>query len=173
MKYFLIILAVSGVIATIFMLFFRLDQIEAIIADQFPVDVITVDKLAEQLNSVDSLDYSLFDVRSTEEFSQSHIASAIRVDPAMKTEEFVKKHQNDISNKQLIFYCSVGYRSSAFIKQISTLATDNGAKSLVNLKGGIFRWYNNTHPVFNSNGETSDIHPYHAMWSYLLKKRSN
>jgi len=42
---------------------------------------------------------------------------------------------------------------------------------MVNLKGGIFRWYNEHHPIINDDGETNEIHPGNESWADLINKR--
>ena len=54
----------------------------------------------------------LFDVRETEEFAVSRLADAKQVDPDIANAAFMQRHGASLRGKTVIFYCSVGVRSS-------------------------------------------------------------
>ncbi len=103
------------------------------------------------------------DVRKKEEFEVSHIKNAIFT-------EFKNFDIDSLShidkNKTLIIYCSVGYRS----EKVSEQLIEHGFQNVYNLYGGIFEWSNQGLPVINSEGKTTAVHPYNAMWSIWLNK---
>ena len=147
-----------------------LPAIERWVAKEHPVPAISPERL-DRLFSSDSMQkYVIFDVREQNEYEMSHLQNAVRVDPDLDAALFAKKYGKTIAQKHLVFYCSVGYRSSIFIEKVDTLARKIGAMSLANLTGGIFRWYNENLPVFDANGETNEVHPYNALWGKLLVK---
>lgn len=71
----------------------------------------------------------------------------------------------------MVFYCSVGYRSSTMVERISAAAHHSGARSVLNLRGGIFRWYSEARDVYDIDGEiTDDVHPYSDLWGRLISR---
>lgn len=147
-----------------------LTAIEKIIAKEHPVPAISHQRL-DRLFVSDSLGrYVIFDVREQDEYERSHLQNALRVDPDLSSELFAKNYGKIVEQKHIVFYCSVGYRSSIFIERIDSLAKKCGALSLSNLTGGVFRWYNENLPVFDANGKTNEVHPYNDFWGKLLVK---
>ena len=71
-------------------------------------------------------------------------------------------------SKTIIIYCSVGYRSEKVTKKLEKV----GFKTVYNLYGGIFEWYNQGLPIVNNDGrETDKIHAYNEKWSQWVKGR--
>lgn len=143
---------------------------EKMVSLRFNVNDISHQKLIT-LFPIESHDVLLFDVRRPEEYQMSRIEGGVRVSPKMTAQEFIAQYGHSIKNKNLIFYCSVGYRSSEFIQRIEKMAIEKGAKTINNLQGGIFRWYNEQHRVINDNGVTDDMHPSDESWADLINKR--
>ncbi|MBW2207547.1 MAG: rhodanese-like domain-containing protein [Deltaproteobacteria bacterium] len=150
---------------------FSLWLVEKRIDIKYSVPNITHQELSEKLNSKEAVRYVLFDVRERAEYDASHLASALHVDPEMKPDAFFDTFGSMIQGKNLIFYCSVGDRSSHFIERVQKQAKEKEALGLYNLRGGIFRWYNEGHPVVDKKGETNAIHPYDDEWGKLVRKR--
>ena len=146
---------------------------ETIAATYTEIGETSASELAAALASADSGRYVIFDSRPKSEFSQSHLRTAIRVDPDATTESFFAAHDESIRNKRLVFYCSVGYRSSILASRLKGKAIERGASSVANLRGGLFRWYNEGRPVFNGSGPTDDIHPYDKWWGRLVRQRES
>lgn len=144
---------------------------EKIVDWQYTVPNLKYSDLDEIIASEELNQYVIFDTRSMEEYETSHIRQAIQLDPTIIPEDFDKKYSEVISNKHVVFYCSVGYRSSAILQQLQEVSLKAGAISLQNLRGGIFRWYNEDLQVINEDGITNEIHPYDTLWGFLLKKR--
>lgn len=124
----------------------------------------------DQLSKLKEEEIILFDVRETSEYNVSHLKDAIHVDPEMLADDFVEKF-SDISNeKTVIFYCSVGQRSSDFADRVQGALISSGAKAAYNLEGGIFKWHNERRVLFDKNAKpTQYVHPYDAIWGRMVK----
>ncbi|MBW1799878.1 MAG: rhodanese-like domain-containing protein [Deltaproteobacteria bacterium] len=138
---------------------------------KYDVPDVTYVELKKRLSSEGASKYMIFDTRQKEEYETSHIQSAIYIAPDMSADAFMKQYGSRIRGKHLVFYCSVGDRSSHFIERVREKALEKGAMSLSNLRGGIFRWYNEKNTVVNENGETDAVHPYDEEWGKLIIKR--
>lgn len=145
--------------------------LEKTLALRYPSAQLKSDSLATRLATADSATLLLFDVRHPDEFAVSYIHGAVRVDPTLTAEEFDRSFAATVNGKQLVFYCSVGYRSSMLIERVRKHAFDAGAVSVANLRGGIFRWYNEKRPLYNGLGKTDTVHHNNEFWGKLLKKR--
>ena len=122
-----------------------------------------------EFKQVAESDRILFDVREQEEYQVSHLQGAIWVSPAMKAEDFINKYGDLIHDKEAVFYCSVGKRSSEFVEKIqnSNQLAIGESTDLYNLQGGIFAWVNNGEEL---NGE--GVHPYNAYWAKRIEDQS-
>jgi len=129
------------------------------------------EQLQEMVNHNPPVEYLLFDVRQPEEYAMSHIQGAIQLAPDITAEAFDERFATQIKNKTLIFYCSVGYRSSEVALRVQNVATKNKATEVYNLRGGIFRWYNEGNLVMDHQGPTDHIHPYDEKWGALIRQR--
>lgn len=172
-----IIKKISKILSLIFFLFScnsyaaSLWFTEQLISLRFGVNNISHQQLKTLLPEIGNHKVLLFDVRRPDEFLVSRIQGSILISPDMSSQDFITQYGNKIQNKTLIFYCSVGYRSSEFMQRIEKQAAEKEVKSMANLKGGIFRWYNEHHPVINDAGETNEIHPSDESWADLINKR--
>ena len=146
-----------------------LDVMENLIDRSFKLPVVTAGELSEMLEKGEQP--VLFDTRTKEEYDKSHIENALRVDPHTSSEDFLSRHTQQIRGKTVVFYCSVGQRSSDFLNRVHQACKDAGAIDCYNLRGGIFRWYNEGYPVVNDKGETDDIHRYNSLWGMMIEKR--
>ena len=115
--------------------------------------------------------YLIFDVREPEEYAVSHIAGAEQVNPDSWRQTVLKKYANQVKDKTVIFYCSVGVRSSKMASALQQDLMKAGAKAVYNLDKGLFGWANNQHPMVNAQGPTLYVHPYNAHWGQLLKSK--
>lgn len=104
------------------------------------------------------------DTREKNEFAISHIEGAIFVgydSLDLSPLENIKK------DKEIIVYCSVGYRSEKIAERLSKL----GYKNVKNLYGGIFEWKNQNKEVVNLEKCTTEkIHAYNRIWGIWLQK---
>jgi len=113
----------------------------------------------------------IFDVRESSEFNVSHIKNAIQITPNIDSKEFLKKFSHQLKGKHLVFYCSVGQRSSELASRLKPLLTSQGVQEIYNLKGGIFQWHNNRRPLVKNDAPTPFIHPFNAYWGLLIENR--
>lgn len=148
-----------------------LKAVEAAIAAQFSVDETSTKDLATALASADSASYLLFDVREPAEFERSHVRDARHLAPDTKPDVFEKGLGDKVKGKHLIFYCSVGYRSSVMADRVRDSAMKSGAVSVANLRGGLFRWYNEGRVVHDATDTTDAIHPYDRVWGAFVNER--
>jgi rhodanese-related sulfurtransferase len=67
----------------------------------------------------------------------------------------------------IVVYCSIGVRS----EQIGVKLKQLGYYKIFNLYGGIFQWYNQSHPVVDSqNKPTLALHGYDKNWARYVEK---
>lgn len=134
---------------------------------------------APQLLKLKSDDVVIFDAREVNEYAVSQLENAIQVDPKIEAQNFLERYQEAISDKTVVFYCSVGVRSSKLAERIekqlnkqteNELGTDNHLE-IYNLLGGVFEWHNNKRPLVSASGKTDLVHPYNRRWSkYIVNK---
>lgn len=110
--------------------------------------------------------FLLVDVREAEEYAVSHIAGAVRIDPDASAEEAMAVIAPLRAGRPVLFYCSVGVRSSELAERTQQALAAEGAQS-VNLKGGIFRWASLGLPIENAKGPTRLVHGYDRLWGKL------
>ncbi len=104
----------------------------------------------------------LIDVRTPAEFEVSHLQGARRIDPGLPASALEVSKDTAI-----VAYCSVGYRSSAFVEALKKA----GFKNAYDLKGSIFQWVNEGRPVFKDGHVTDKVHPYDSSWGALLDQK--
>ena len=115
-------------------------------------------------SEIQNMDQVVFlDAREKTEFATSHIKNALWVG----YDNFKKKNVEEVpKDKQIVVYCTVGYRSEKIAEKLNKM----GYTNVSNLYGGIFEWYHNDRKVFNENAETKKIHTYDKEWSQWLQK---
>lgn len=121
------------------------------------VEEISVSDAAEANSS------TLFlDAREKEEFNVSHIKDAKWVG----YDNFKMKRMEGIpKDKEIIIYCSVGYRS----EKIGEKLEKAGYTNVKNLYGSIFEWVNQGHSVYTSAGvKTTKVHAFDSNWGQWL-----
>jgi rhodanese-related sulfurtransferase len=133
------------------------------------VENLTTDELAALLARAEPP--LLFDIRTAGEYEKSRIATAVRVDPDTGPEDFTACCSSLVAGRDLVFYCSVGQRSSELLKRLESVCGNARVKSCRNLRGGIFRWYNEGRPVVNASGSTDDIDGYDPIWGMMVERR--
>lgn len=124
-------------------------------------------------NNFETMDDDLivFDVREQNEFDVSHLGGAIRVDPDISADEFVASFQQITKGKKLVFYCSVGRRSSKLASKVQNkLLKTASTPEIYNLEGGIFRWHNDSRELVNGQQASDFIHPYNRYWGRLIDR---
>jgi len=106
---------------------------------------------------------TFIDAREKREYEVSHIQNAIWIG----YDDFDLNRVTTVGKEsKIIVYCSVGYRS----EKIAEKLIKAGYTAVSNLYGGIFEWKNQNHPVYNSIGETEDVHAYDKIWGVWLIK---
>ena len=145
--------------------------LEKAIELKYSVPQVSSDSLAARLARGDST-LLVFDTRPLKEYDVSRLRDAIRVDPDLGVEEFLAVHGQGLSGRDLIFYCSVGYRSSGVVQRVMSAAQEMGARSVSNLRGGLFRWYNEDRPLFR-DAPVDTVHPYDDQWRRFLRKKES
>ena len=147
-----------------------LADIEASVSQKYPVPEVTGAGLADRLGRADTL---LFDVREPDEFAQSHLTGARRIDPEMSAEEFRAAFGPEIKGRTVVFYCAVGARSGRMLARIQPVLTSEGAQAAYNLRGGIFRWHAAGRSLVadgSAGSAPQTVHPYDAAWGTLLNR---
>jgi rhodanese-related sulfurtransferase len=106
----------------------------------------------------------ILDTRSAKEYSISHLPNARFID----YDRFDISQVKDIpKDKEIVVYCSVGYRSEKVGEKLS----EAGFKNVSNMYGGIFQWKNEDFQVVNQKGEITDsLHTYNKRWSKWLEE---
>ncbi len=112
----------------------------------------------------------LFDVREKPEFEVSHIKGSIQIDPEMTGQEFLGRYGDSIQNRKVIFYCSVGYRSSNMAENFLNQSSNHSSMDVVNLRYGLFGWHNQERGLVRGNTSTDLIHPYNFWWGRLIER---
>ncbi|MCE2680346.1 MAG: hypothetical protein LW629_07830 [Burkholderiales bacterium] len=135
----------------------------------------------------------LIDVRTAEEFEVSRIPGAVLFDlAALEQRVKTQKSGADIAQQtwqglyqsieqaqarqpekplHVVAYCSVGWRSSAFIRELKQKHPFVQTTQLFNLKGSIFRWSEQGYALENASGRTQWVHGYAQPWAQLLPKQ--
>ncbi len=135
----------------------------------------------------------LIDVRTAEEFEVSRIPGAVLFDlTAIEQQVKTQKSGADATQRawqvlyqnieqaqarqpekplHVIAYCSVGWRSSAFIRELKQKYPFSQTTRLYNLKGSIFRWSEQGYALENARGRTESVHGYAQPWAQLLPKQ--
>lgn len=109
----------------------------------------------------------LFDVRESPEFAVSHLPHAIQISPKMKASELLNRYREQMAGKTVVFYCSLGERSSKLAEKVLAAETET-TFNIANLEGGIFKWHNEQRSVVSSAGPTNQIHPFNGFWGRFL-----
>lgn len=122
---------------------------------------------ADDFMTLNSDDVVVFDVRESAEFDVSRIAGAVQLSPDIDIEEFEEDYKDLIVGKQVVFYCSVGRRSTDMLAKLTPVLRDSGVNTASNLTGGLFKWVNQSRPI-----DGSGVHPYNDYWGRLISDQS-
>lgn len=148
-----------------------LEEVERQVAEHFPeVSHISPEELALKFRVGEP--FILLDVREAEEFAVSHLPRAMRVDPGIWQNSFMNRVGERVRGRSVVFYCSVGVRSSKLAAYVQHLLLKAGATAVYNLRGGIFAWHNQKRVLANGDGKTDFVHPYDKHWGQLLERKS-
>lgn len=148
---------------------FTLDAVRTDVRQKYGgVAQLSTDALAKMLDNREPV--LLLDVRERKEFAVSRIPGAVRVDPGMWSWSFMKRFGGQANAKKVIFYCSVGVRSSELAKRVQDALKAGGARAVYNLDGGIFAWHNERRRLANRKGDTPFVHPFDDHWGKLIER---
>lgn len=136
----------------------------AIEAEYPDVRRISTDSLAAWLASESETPPILLDVRTEDEFAVSHLRGARRIEPG--ADDFSMLDVVD-PDTPIVAYCSIGFRSAELADRLQNA----GFTNVYNLDGSIFRWANESRPVYREGREVREVHPYDALWGRLLDRR--
>ncbi len=145
----------------------KLTKLHQILSQRYP-DVSHIS--AEVLATLPLNDVILFDVREQAEFDVGHLQSAIHVSPDINPADFMQTYGDQLNGRKVVFYCSVGERSSKLAEAVLELSEDPDI-DVVNLEKGIFNWHNQERQVFDADGKTEKIHPFNKFWGSYLRRR--
>ncbi|MGB7205764.1 MAG: rhodanese-like domain-containing protein [Anderseniella sp.] len=149
---------------------FSLDEVEQDVVSKYPsVTQLSTSTVANV--QATSKNVVLFDVREEDEFLVSHLPGAIRVDPDMSEADFLKQYASMVQGKQVVFYCSVGVRSSKLAGLVGEQLKAVGAVQTANMSGGIFRWHNEKRVLMSTSGKVDLVHPYNSKWGALVDRK--
>ena len=113
---------------------------------------------------------ALFDVREEAEYQVSHIPGAVRIDPGITREDFMARFGTAAKDKNAVFYCSVGVRSSKLATRVAEDLKAGGARAVYDLAGGIFAWHRDERPLTDAKGPTQFVHPNSKSWGSVLSR---
>ncbi|MEL6748111.1 MAG: rhodanese-like domain-containing protein [Pseudomonadota bacterium] len=116
-------------------------------------------------------DVLLVDTREAEEYAVSRLPGAVRIDPDAWSWSVVPALQEAAKNKHIVFYCSVGVRSSRMAEHVQEELLAQGAKSIANMSGGIFSWHNAGGTLTDGARATAFVHPYDETWGKMLSRK--
>ena len=140
-----------------------MNSMKALVRNRFPsVRQLSVTELVAWLGQTNRPNPVLVDVRTEAEFRTSHLPGARRLDPGARKLPAAWKVSPEAP---VVFYCSVGYRSS----QLAERAARSGWTNTYNLEGSIFEWANSGHPVEADGKPVRVVHPYNDTFGKLLK----
>ena len=129
----------------------------------FPtVPQLSTTNLSQWLADTNRVQPVLLDIRTVPEFLVSHLRGAWQVDTAGSLTAVLNKIP---TNRPVVVYCSVGYRSSEY----ATKMMKEGFTNVMNLEGSIFQWANEGRPLFAEGKPASLVHPYNGRFGKLLK----
>lgn len=141
-----------------------LAEFEAKIRREFPsVTQISTEDLAGWLADPDRPPPIIIDARAPEEFAVSHLPGALHAQNREQVEALTAGEKN----RDLVLYCSVGYRSSILAERLA----ESGFQNVRNLEGSIFRWANEGRPLYRGSTPVEVVHPYDDSWGRFLDRR--
>lgn len=105
----------------------------------------------------------IVDVRTSEEYDEKHIASALNIN--VNDGAFESLMNQLEKTKPLYLYCLMGSRS----RKAAEWATKNGFTQVYNLEGGITTWLNSEKPVVNKLNEKTVASAGMSYDAYLKK----
>jgi rhodanese-related sulfurtransferase len=142
----------------------ELEALRAKVRAKFPtVRQLPTSELATWLTGTNGPLPVLLDARTEEEFAVSHLPDAKQADSKLSTRDLVNRLG---TNRAVVVYCSVGYRSSQMAERLQKA----GLTNVFNLDGSIFQWANEGRPLEQSGKPAKMVHPYNDSMGKLLRQ---
>lgn len=118
----------------------------------------------QEADSLKNFNAIFIDTREKKEYLTSHIEGSIFIGYDSLDLSSLEKIEK---NKEIVVYCSVGYRSEKIAERLVRM----GYTNVKNLYGGIFEWKNQNKQVVNpANEVTEKVHAYNRVWGVWLQK---
>ena len=131
-------------------------KIEAMIALFEPFFKVPQIDAAEAIKLAREGSTLILDVREDKEMKVSRIANAINAKQFEQNPEQYK-------NRKIIAYCTIGYRSAAYIQK-----WNKRGFNMQNLRGSLLLWTHAQGTLVDSSGQaTQDVHVYGRDWDLL------
>lgn len=123
----------------------------------------------DKFSALDKDTVVIFDIREADEYAVSHVAGAVFISPNLQPETFLTEYTEKTKGKTVLFYCSVGQRSSILAQNVQDDLTAAGSGPVYNLEGGLFKWHNDKLPLVTAGAApTAYIHPYNSFWGRMV-----
>lgn len=113
------------------------------------------------------------DVRPKREFDVGHIEGAMQISPWASAKTVEQALAGISPDRPIVFYCSVGGRSSRLAERARMRLEKSGTAKIHNLSGGVFAWHNESRPLVDTNGATDLVHPYDRPRRKLLLRQEH
>lgn len=123
------------------------------------VSVATLDDWRAETNQVPLL---ILDRRERVEYETSHLPGAVWTPDEETAKQWIQKAP---AEARVVVYCSVGYRSSQLVEELSR----DGYTNVFNLEGSAFEWANAGKSLENLSGPVPWVHPFDAKWGRFLQ----
>jgi rhodanese-related sulfurtransferase len=107
-------------------------------------------------------DILLVDTRTQQEYEVSHLPGAIHWDVEEGNPLPPNLTQAGDAGRQVLFYCSIGYRSGKACRRFLDVYPD---AETFNMKGGLFQWAEQMGALEGGD----QVHPYDETWGDLLR----
>jgi len=143
-----------------------LEDVEREVIRRYPVPDIVPATLAAMLTRGE---VTLFDVRTLEEFEAGHLPGAIRIEPGSSAADILAAHRDRLDNGPVVFYCSVGVRSSQIMSATLRQIAPYSRAGTYNLRGGVFRWTAEGRTLVKGAAQ-GEAHPFNESWGQLLAR---
>ena len=118
----------------------------------------------QDLRKLKADEFLLVDVRTGREQEVSKIKGAIT---AAEFELLLESQKESLNQKQIVFYCTIGARSSAYA---ATLLKSGYEGRVSNLHGSILAWVQAGLPLVDKDEKvTKKVHVYSEAWSFVPK----
>ena len=146
-----------------------LERLKRHIRKEFPsVRQVSTDALKTRLDRGERP--LILDIREAEEAAVSRLPGALRVDPSASPEQALEQvpELSSARDREIVVYCSVGYRSSEFAQRLTT----EGFSDVSNLEGSIFEWAEKGYPLVQGDEQRAvhKVHPYSRAWAWLVSE---